>query len=319
MSKKVVKNLFSLMLAILVFIQFDIPPLGYLYSDSKKVNIQINNKNLYKEILNEDFNKVFTTIPAGGVAAGETIAAFTLAEIVITMTIIGVVAVLVIPPLVDNLQDMHFKSAMKVNFQMLSDATNQIKMDNGGRFENAFIWPQSINGTENFPAPENFFTWRDSVMRIYTRYLSYTKVVGTGDLNACGYPAGYPISVFKTLVGNNAPDLSDVNGVNSMMLSNGACMFTESGSEDCSGHCAGKGFINGCCAMIYLDVNGASGPNYFGKDVYVFQVDKELGLIPYGTQDQWYEDCNRDDPDPDRWFYNQGRTCAFKVMRGINY
>ena len=54
-------------------------------------------------------------------------AGFTLAEILLTLLIIGVVAALTIPTLITNLNDMQFRSAWKKNYSRISEAIDQIK------------------------------------------------------------------------------------------------------------------------------------------------------------------------------------------------
>lgn len=58
-------------------------------------------------------------------------AAFTLAEVLITLGIIGVVAALTIPDLMMNTQKNEFKVAWKKNFGILANATQSIYNENG--------------------------------------------------------------------------------------------------------------------------------------------------------------------------------------------
>lgn len=64
--------------------------------------------------------------------------AFTLAETLITLSIIGIVAAIVIPALVANYQEYQFKQAAKEAYSKASQAVQQIKMDNGGTLANYY-------------------------------------------------------------------------------------------------------------------------------------------------------------------------------------
>lgn len=57
--------------------------------------------------------------------------AFTLAEVLITLAIIGVVAALTIPALMTKIQDMQFKQAAKEYYSKASQVVQQIKNDEG--------------------------------------------------------------------------------------------------------------------------------------------------------------------------------------------
>lgn len=60
------------------------------------------------------------------------LSAFTLAEILITLAIIGIVATLTIPTLVNQIQDAQFKNAAKEAYSKASQIVQQIKADSGG-------------------------------------------------------------------------------------------------------------------------------------------------------------------------------------------
>ncbi len=64
--------------------------------------------------------------------------AFTLAEVLITLGIIGVVAAMTIPTLMKNTQDTELKTAWKKEYSVLSQAFLEIATDNGGDLTGAF-------------------------------------------------------------------------------------------------------------------------------------------------------------------------------------
>jgi len=78
-------------------------------------------------------------------------AGFTLAEVLLVITIIGVVASLTIPNLVQNIQDQQLKAAWKKTYNILSEATDQIREENGGTIRDAWY-----NGGAIIPVYENY-------------------------------------------------------------------------------------------------------------------------------------------------------------------
>lgn len=66
------------------------------------------------------------------------IVAFTLAEVLIVIGIIGMVAQMTIPTLMNNVQDQTWKSSYKVEFSEITQASTLIAMDNGGSLAGVF-------------------------------------------------------------------------------------------------------------------------------------------------------------------------------------
>ena len=58
---------------------------------------------------------------------------FTLAEVLITIVIIGVISAFAIPVIVTNYKEQAVKSALKKNYSVLKDALNMYQFDNGIR------------------------------------------------------------------------------------------------------------------------------------------------------------------------------------------
>ena len=57
--------------------------------------------------------------------------AFTLAEVLITLGIIGIVAAMTIPSLMNNAQDYSFQQGYKKIFSVISNASKQAQADDG--------------------------------------------------------------------------------------------------------------------------------------------------------------------------------------------
>lgn len=92
--------------------------------------------------------------------------AFTLVEILITIGIIGVIAAITIPPLMNNIHEMQYRIAAKEAYAKAAQAVQQMKKDNGGSIKNYYT-----NGTN---------------MR--TLFMSYFKTVKDCTVDSCNVP-----------------------------------------------------------------------------------------------------------------------------------
>ena len=72
-------------------------------------------------------------------------AAFTLAEVLITLGIIGVVAALTMPALVAKYQEMVLKNQFKHAYSLVSQAIKQVEVNNGYPLQ-CYIWPKYVSG-----------------------------------------------------------------------------------------------------------------------------------------------------------------------------
>lgn len=184
---------------------------------------------------------------------------FTLAEILITLAIVGIVAALAIPSLVT-----------KASRQAMVSKLSSIVTD----LENAFgnmITDKDADGLFD----DDVFTIDN--MR---KHLTITQ---TGETPSdVGYTSNSP---FFKLDGTAAGDSFTTNGKNydCIVLKNNAIITYDVNTDTCSGAdiCAtesgGKDII--------IDVNGLEGPNRWGRDVFCFAAGSTGSLYPQGGVD----------------------------------
>lgn len=193
--------------------------------------------------------------------------AFTLAEILVVLTIIGVIASMTIPVLVQDIQDQQFKVAWKSTFANLAQATKRVCLDNGGDLAGVF------------PGSNDIF--RDG----FQPYLNYTKLCNQGmptGPNGCWHDA----TSFYKLSGTAYN--TDWTSTSRMVLSNGTLLLFAFNSPSCTGNLSPN---NDECGTIRADINGFKGPNKVGKDIFGLYVLKNGNVIPYGTPgDAYYGD-----------------------------
>lgn len=183
------------------------------------------------------------------------IAAFTLAEVLITLGIIGMVAVLTIPPLMQNSQDAQFKTAWKKEYSDLSQAYAQILNDNGGTLRGAF-------------ARVDWYADSIKLLTFFADKMKVTKFCNATSTNTfnCWHP--YPGYGVDSLA------VHDKQGGNvtfwgpsypAMMLNDGTLIHLYGGNMSTCLDTAD-------CGYLAVDINGPKGPNVIGKDIYSLQI-----------------------------------------------
>ena len=198
---------------------------------------------------------------------------FTLAEILITLTVIGVVAALTIPTLLQNTNQAELKAGLKRTYADLSQATNMIVNDKGGTLVNAFKYDTGgLKDSENL---KNAFRDKLSYIKDCSGDSSYG---GTGNgvgAEGCWHSTnnwkelnGTPVYTYTT------PGL---------ILSNGTLVFFKNESSGCTLNLSAYGATYTRCAYIDIDVNGFKQPNTMGKDIFEFSLTAN-SLIPAGAQ-----------------------------------
>ena len=115
---------------------------------------------------------------------------FTLAEILITLAVVGVIAAITLPTLITNIQSNVKASRIENIIQKLRHSTDQLKALNG-----------DIN---NFESSEDF-------INTLSRYMKITKWCSAKDIASC-----YPYKTIK--VGTESVDVKDINSAKSFGL-----------------------------------------------------------------------------------------------------
>jgi len=179
---------------------------------------------------------------------------FTLAEVLITLGIIGVVAAMTIPTLMNKTNDAELKAGWKKDYSVFSQATIQMASDNGG----------SLNG---------LFTSDGDIVDKYAAYVKQSKICADSIVEGCR------AAVVQSPNSMGTNGLSDGKG---LVLSDGSYFQPWLGETACD-QSIGSPIAFYRCAGAVVDVNGAKRPNVFGKDVFVFHI-LENKLLPYGAQ-----------------------------------
>lgn len=239
--------------------------------------------------------------------------AFTLAEVLITLSIVGIVAALTIPALIASVDKQQYVSAFKENYAILNQAFAKYAVDKGcsdiactGLFSNA------VSAIPNI--------WQDFV----SDTLKVSKDCGISTNQDCFPDYEYDLSNISSI-----PVNSD-NTVYKVLLSNGASVSFGNQNTNCNNFTSlsPSETLYYLCGIIILDVNGRKGPNKFGRDCFFsLAITKYHGVTPYigsHSYDQlaggfgwsyWKTASSIDDKcDPSVSGTNNGRACAARVI-----
>ena len=178
--------------------------------------------------------------------------AFTLAEVLITLAIIGVVAAMTMPTLIQNHQKKSLEVATKKFYSIMSQAVRQYMADEGvDDLRNTAL---AGNNYESYDSPEAV----ESIRNFMTKYLKIAKECDH-DANDCfaqkykAWNGGETYGDF-TESGDNYQYLRDY------VLADGAIIRI------------GYTYTNDQPIVVYVDINGKKGPNRVGYDLWCMSI-----------------------------------------------
>lgn len=208
---------------------------------------------------------------------------FTLAEVLITLVIIGVVAAMTIPTLVNNTQKQELVSGLKKANSVLSQAVYKIGQNKG------------------YPVGDySFFNDADFADE-FAKVISVTKKCNS--FVACFGKDGVNQHTFLT---SGALALTDGKAV---VASDGqAFLFSVNTGKYGISQEDEEAYIG----RILVDVNGHKNPNKLGYDTFAFYLIDKKGIIPAGNDST--ANCSKSASTP-------GWACTAKVLKenAINY
>ncbi|MDR1168004.1 MAG: type II secretion system GspH family protein [Heliobacteriaceae bacterium] len=193
----------------------------------------------------------------------ERILAFTLAEVLITLGIIGVVASLTMPTLIQNYQEKATVVKLKKIYSMLSQAYQAASMENGDPTN----WGLKDTPDTTSEGSRNLY---NILIQPYFNVIKYCDV----------QPGCFYSQYSKTLQGDEFKENFDTNRRIKFVLNDGIIMMVSSYSSKCS-YDDGYHVLDPFCGNVMLDINGKKSPNTFGIDIFQFLITKD-SLLPDG-------------------------------------
>lgn len=216
--------------------------------------------------------------------------AFTLAEVLVTLVIIGVIASMTIPTLINKTNKQEYVSKLKKTYSTFAQVTNRIIAENGTPDN----W--KLKGSLSYNEAS------EKIGKLYQKYLSSAKQCSNGQTGCFGG------SIYKDLAGNNVGShLGDASSYYKLLLADGSTVLFDGNIYDACNYDSA-----GACAYFFVDINGSKGPNVTGRDTFEFLITKN-GLRPAGY--------NEEGISPTTMCNNSSQDCTWKVLleNAMNY
>lgn len=230
---------------------------------------------------------------------------FTLAEVLITLGIIGIVAAVTIPTLVSNYQNQQYVTSLKKVYAETNQALKQMSADNG--------CVDDLKCTGLFAAG----TTDDTLGTELVKYFKVIKNCGTAADKGC-----FAANTFNNYDNSGGTYPYDSGSYYKFITANGMSFLVHSFAPDGGGHidCGWSfssgvtGNLNQMCGYLFVDVNGLKGPNTMGRDTFQFYITNGKGalLYPLGGADApttWWKAQNYCTPTN-----KDGGACAARIM-----
>ena len=222
--------------------------------------------------------------------------AFTLAEVLITLGIIGIIAAMTLPTLIQNNRNKELQTGLKRGYSVISQSLDMYQAEYGERIK--------ADGTLT----------NQELGKLLKKYLKVIKDCGYAysgkDSNVGCIPNNTTSreegSNYKTL-NNKTNLLLDPFDDSQFILNDGSMILLENpgGNRD---------------LYISIDVNGyKKRPNILGKDLFMFQIDKDGKLLPMGLKGTAYYS------ETDNFCSNSsssnmnGAGCTYKALSDKDY
>ncbi len=183
----------------------------------------------------------------GGGAVNSLLCAFTLAEVLITLGIIGIVAAMTLPALIGNYQKKQTAIQLKKIYSIMQQALQRAEVD----YEAVEYWDFTIDET----------AFSDKYIKPYYKILT--------DYKNATFPTEYHIY---------CRDGRICDGYGTFQLSS---KFVIADGTLLAFHHAPIDGSSGIFTII-IDINGFKKPNQYGRDIFMFAAEPSKGMLPYG-------------------------------------
>lgn len=170
---------------------------------------------------------------------------FTLSEVLITLTVIGIISLMVLPNLITNYENKSYVAQLLTAYNLISNASNQL------------LTKERVNNLANT-------SLSDDPKEFLTKYFNITKDCGNSPTNC--FNASY-----RSLDGSKTENMTVTDGSYCVTIATGAAICMSKMTYDTD---SAKGY-----STIIIDVNGLEHPNMGGRDLFGFNLytDGQIG------------------------------------------
>ena len=218
--------------------------------------------------------------------------AFTLAEVLITLGIIGIVAAITIPGLISNKQKTEIETKLREDYSIIQQS---MKMsENDGLTIDPYM-PEPVQEIQK---------WFDTFLAPYMKYSNACV-----EKKGCWQSDGPTKNLAGEIAYCSRTGIGVGYGILTMRLINGTNLNFDSYSKEDAKRYLGLITTNKVLA-IFIDVNGDRKPNIIGKDIFI-AILTEDGIVPAGiseSNEKVDENCSSNSTD-----INAGYYCLLKV------
>ncbi len=217
--------------------------------------------------------------------------AFTLAEVLITLGIIGVVAAMTIPGIMTKNKAKRFRAQYLKTYSTIAQSIRIMKNDD------VSLDPLTYSGGNSFY--KTFATYFKSA------HLCGTQASAIQKNNLCYYSGD---TSYKTLDGKSTPSYTRFDDGQFLLMDNTLIMLENPyGSANAP-------------LWIHADINGKSNPpNRLGVDVFTFVMTSDEELVPMGTKGTTYTDMDKYCNPKRSNTPNNGFACSRRAMEESDY
>ena len=213
--------------------------------------------------------------------------AFTFAEAIIALLIIGIVSAIVVPTLHDGFAKNVFQSSFADSYKNFNKGLYNYNINIGGKRTEktdggSTKEVSSVSAIHDGTlTSSNLFAENESI----TEKLA-EQFKGSAKENNCWDGIDITNNIDSTSGGN----VANLNTLPCFVAANGLIYAIEILSRTCQTDLRNddtkRHKLNNSCAVLYMDVNGKQAPNTFGKDVYAFIITNTANnsLYPVGGE-----------------------------------
>lgn len=214
---------------------------------------------------------------------------FTLAEVLITLGIIGVVAALTLPALINNTNKKELETAFKKQYSVLQQAVMMIKTEDDIDFNY-----ENYSSTFKTRLAEQYKSAQDCGSIVYD-----TGCILRNEDDTFTYYTSYNDNAISS-------QYFDDGG---FITPDGTLLLIEQGNQ-----AQRTGYI------VSIDVNGyKKRPNKLGHDLFMFQITSEGKVLPMGADGTYFNNQREQYCSKTSTSNNNGATCAYYALTDTNY